>query len=59
MYLLKKIDISDVDLDLIRTVTLTQIYEYMNYLGVERSNSAATRSRKVSQLKDRMVYLNF
>lgn len=53
----EKIDISDVDLDLIRTVTLTQIYEYMNYLGVERSNSAATRSRKVSSLRTFFKYL--
>ena len=53
----EQIDISDVDLDLIRSVTLTTVYEYMNYLGVERGNSAATRSRKVSSLRTFFKYL--
>ncbi len=46
-----EISISDVDLDLIKTITLTTVYEYMNYLTTERHNKAATRSRKVSSLR--------
>lgn len=53
----EKINIDDVDLNLIQTITLTQVYEYMNYLGVERQNNAATRSRKVSSLRTFFKYL--
>ena len=53
----EEIPIDDVDLDLIQTITLTQVYEYMNYLGVERQNNAATRSRKVSSLRTFFKYL--
>ena len=52
-----EIDISDVGLDLIRTVTLTQVYEYMNFLAIERGNGAAARSRKVCSLRTFFKYL--
>ena len=52
-----EISISDVDLDLIKTITLTTVYEYMNYLTTERHNKAATRSRKVSSLRTFFKYL--
>ncbi|HEX2985933.1 MAG TPA: tyrosine recombinase XerC [Caproiciproducens sp.] len=51
------IKISDVDLDLIKTITLSQVYEYMNYLGADRHNKAATRSRKVSSLRSFFRFL--
>lgn len=53
----EEISISDVDLDLIKTITLTNVYEYMNYLTTERHNKAATRSRKVSSLRTFFKYL--
>lgn len=53
----EKIEISDVDLELIKTVTLTQVFEYMNFLSSERHNGAATRSRKVSSLRSFFKYL--
>jgi site-specific recombinase XerD len=53
----EEINISDVDLDLIQTITLTNVYEYMNYLSTERNNKAATRSRKVSSLRTFFKYL--
>ncbi len=53
----ENISISDVDLDLIKTITLTNVYEYMNYLTTERHNKAATRSRKVSSLRTFFKYL--
>ena len=40
----EKISVSDVDLELIKTIDLTQVFEYMNFLSTERKNSAATRS---------------
>ena len=51
------ISISDIDLDLIKTITLTNVYEYMNYLGSDRLNKAATRSRKVSSMRAFFKYL--
>lgn len=53
----EKIEISDVDLELIKTITLTQVFEYMNFLSSERHNGAATRSRKVSSLRSFFKYL--
>ena len=40
-----EIDIQDIDLDFIRKVTLTEVYEYMNFLTEVRGNKAAARSR--------------
>lgn len=51
------IKISDVNLELIKTINLTQVFEYMNYLSTERGNGAATRSRKVSSLRSFFRYL--
>ena len=53
----EQIEISDVDLELIKKVSLTQVYEYMNYLGSVRHNQASTRSRKVSSLRTFFKYL--
>ncbi|MBQ5565849.1 MAG: tyrosine recombinase XerC [Clostridia bacterium] len=52
-----EIDISDVDLDLIKTVTLDDAYRYMLFLQNERKNTAVTRSRKVSSLTAYFKYL--
>ncbi len=53
----EEISISDIDLDLIKTITLTHVFEYMNYLSTERRNKASTRSRKVSSLRTFFKYL--
>lgn len=51
------IDIKDVDLDLIKTVTLEDAYDFMLFLQSERQNSARTRARKVSSLMSFFEYL--
>lgn len=51
------ITIKDVEIDLIANITLTDIYEYLNYLLVERNNNAATRARKISSLRSFFNYL--
>ncbi len=51
------IKINDVDIDLIKTITLMDIFEYMNYLVDERQNSASTRARKSSSLRSFFKYL--
>lgn len=53
----EKISISDIDLDLIKTIDLTQVFEYMNYLSSVRKNSPKTRARKVSSLRSFFKYL--
>lgn len=52
-----EIVINDVDIELIKTVTLTDAYEYMNYLRGERGNSNKTRARKTSSLRMFFKYL--
>ena len=49
--------ILDVDLSLIQTVTLMDAYEFMNYLSRVRKNSAVSRARKCSALKQYFNYL--
>ena len=52
-----EISIEDVDIALLRTVTLNDIYEFMNYTRSERSNSNTTRARKSSSLRRFFNYL--
>ncbi len=51
------IDISCVDLEMIGSVTFSEIILYLNYCKDERGNTAATRARKTSSLKDFYKYL--
>lgn len=53
----KEIKIDDVTLDLIKTVTLNDAYEYMDYLMRQRGNQSAARARKCSSLKGYFNYL--
>ena len=46
-----------VDLDLLRTVTIADLFEFMNYSKSERDNSNVTRARKVSSLRQFFHYL--
>lgn len=52
-----EIKIDDVDLALIKSVTLKDAYEFMNYVMRERNNHSATRARKSSSLKGFFNYL--
>lgn len=62
------IDISDIDLNFIKQIKLTDVYEYFDYLSTERKKfhnsefsecglSPATRARKVSSLRSFYKYL--
>ncbi len=53
----QEIVIDDVDLEMLRSVTLQVLYEYMNYLNRVRGNSARSRARKVASLKSFYKYL--
>lgn len=54
----QKIDISCVDIDLIKTITISDLYAYLVYCKEERGNNAATRARKTSTLRIFFKYLS-
>ena len=47
----EKIGIKDVDIELIKTVTMSDIYAFLVYCKNERGNNTATRARKISTLR--------
>ncbi len=53
-----KISISDVDIELIKTITLTDIYSFMDFTIRDRQNTAKTRSRKTSSIKSFFSYIS-
>ena len=65
---IEEIPIYDIDLDFVKTVTLTEVYEYLSYLSrdriknqrsrdVEFGISAASRARKIASIKSFYKYL--
>ena len=54
----EEIDISGVDLNLIKTVTIYDLYAFMVYCKEERTNNTATRARKTSTLRIFFKYLS-
>jgi len=53
----EKIDISDLTIDDIKSVTLSDLYSFMSFLSSERNNSPSARARKVASLKSFFNYL--
>lgn len=51
------ISIDDADLALVRDVTLTDIYSYMNYLSRDRGLNNTSRARKVATIRSFYKYL--
>ncbi len=56
--LFEEIDISPVDLDLIKTVTISDLYAFLVFCKNERNNNTATRARKTSTLKIFFKYMS-
>lgn len=55
---LDDIDVTDVGLDMIRSVSTTEIYEFLYYVTQKRQNAPATRARKLSSLKGFFHYVS-
>ncbi len=53
----EKIPIKDIDLDFIKTVTVSDLYAFIVYCKNERSNNPSTRARKTSTLRIFFKYL--
>lgn len=51
-----KIEINDVDITLIKTVTLSDLYAFMSFVSNNRDNTAYARARKVASLKSFFNY---
>ena len=54
---LDNVSIADVDLALVRDITLTDIYSYMNYLSRDRGLNNTSRARKVATIRSFYKYL--
>jgi site-specific recombinase XerD len=54
---LDEIDISDVSIELLKSVTTMDIYEYLHFVMRNRGNNPNTRARKVSSLRAYFRYL--
>ena len=52
-----KIDITDIDINLIQSVTLSNLYSYMSFVSNNRDNTSHARARKVASLKSFFNYL--
>ncbi|MBO3398423.1 tyrosine recombinase XerC [Clostridium perfringens] len=52
------IDIGYVDDNFIRNITLSDLYDFLNYVEVDRKNSAYAKARKVATLKSFFKFLN-
>ena len=53
----EKIDISDVDIDLVRSINTYDIHSFLVYCKNERNNNSTTRARKVSSIRQFFKYL--
>lgn len=51
------IDISDIDIEFLRKITLADAYAFLSYCKSERDNDAAARARKVSSIRAFFKYL--
>ncbi len=54
----EKIDINAVDIELIKTVTISDLYAFLVYCKNERGNNTATRARKTSTLRIFFKYMS-
>lgn len=51
------IDISDINIEFIESITLSDLYEFMSFLSRERDNKSSSRARKVASIKSFYNYL--
>ena len=52
-----QISIDDISLDLLASVTLTDVYDFMNFLSRDRGLGAPARARKISAIRSFYKYL--
>lgn len=52
----EEIDPADLDIDVLKSIQLTDLYAFLNYVNSERGDNSATRGRKVSCLRSFFKY---
>lgn len=55
---IKDIDISNIDLEFVKKITLSDVYEFLHYISSDRNNNAVTRARKISSIRTFFNYLH-
>ena len=55
---LSTITVSDIDIDFIKKISLSDLYAYMSYLSLDKSNKVTSRARKVASLRSFFNYLS-
>ena len=54
---LKRRDFSNVDIEFIKSITITDMYDFITYCGNERKVTTATRARKIVSIRQFWKYL--
>lgn len=52
-----EIDLKDIDLEFIKKIDKSEVYEFLYFVTKERDNAAATRARKLSSLRGFFKYM--
>jgi len=55
---LSTISVTDIDIDFIKKISLSDLYAYMSYLSLDKSNKVTSRARKVASLRSFFNYLS-
>ena len=55
---LSTVSVTDIDLEFIKKITLSDLYAYMSYLSLDKSNKVTSRARKVASLRSFFNYLS-
>ena len=55
--LINETDISTLDIEFVKTIELTDLYEYLNYLSNTRQDKPTTRARKIAAIKSFFNYM--
>lgn len=53
-----EIDISDITIDIIKRITLQDLFAYISFVDKKRNNSSKTRARKVASIRSFFRYLH-
>lgn len=53
-----KIEIDDIDIDLIKKITIQDLHSFISYVDKERKNSNYTKSRKIASIRSFFAYLH-
>ena len=53
----EKIDLNDIDIAFINSISTLDIYEFMNFVSDEKNNKSSTRQRKSTTLKSFFTYM--